>query len=152
MNDSELNGRKRYPIQSDLNFHADQISICYFVLKYFNCATFSRGLLADFMLCFVLRSGDEAFFLIRLVGGVVQLGPLGTAATDWPCTCPGWLWWSSWWNEDWQGNRSTWRKPDTSSLRPPQIPLDQTRDRTRAAAVGSQRLTAWAMARPKHVF
>jgi hypothetical protein len=24
------------------------------------------------------------FFLIRLVGGGVQLGPLGTAATDWP--------------------------------------------------------------------
>jgi hypothetical protein len=28
--------------------------------------------------------------LIRLVGGAVQLGPLGMAATDWPdCTCPG---------------------------------------------------------------
>jgi hypothetical protein len=24
------------------------------------------------------------FFLIRLVGGGVQLGPIGTAATDWP--------------------------------------------------------------------
>jgi hypothetical protein len=32
-------------------------------------------------------------FLIRLVVGVVQLGPLGTAATDWPfVACPGWLW------------------------------------------------------------
>jgi hypothetical protein len=45
------------------------------------------------------------FFLIRLVGGGVQLGPLGTAATDWPIVaCPGWLWW--WrilWNENWQG-------------------------------------------------
>jgi hypothetical protein len=30
---------------------------------------------------------------------------------------------------------------------PPQIPLDQTRVWTRAAAVGGQRLTAWAMAR-----
>jgi hypothetical protein len=40
-----------------------------------------------------------------------------------------WAWlWSNWWNE---------------------IPLDQTRDRTRAAAVGSHRLTAWAMARPE---
>jgi hypothetical protein len=29
------------------------------------------------------------------------------------------------------------------------IPHDQTRARTRAAAVGSQRLTAWAMARPE---
>jgi hypothetical protein len=30
------------------------------------------------------------FFLIRLVAGGVQLGPLGTAATDWPIVaCPG---------------------------------------------------------------
>jgi hypothetical protein len=27
---------------------------------------------------------EVIFFLIRLVGGGVQLGPLGTAATDWP--------------------------------------------------------------------
>jgi hypothetical protein len=30
---------------------------------------------------------------------------------------------------------------------PPQIPLDQTRARTRTVSVGNQRLTAWAMAR-----
>jgi hypothetical protein len=41
-----------------------------------------------------------------------------------------------------RGNRSIWRKPAPAPLCPPQIPLDQTRDRTRAAAVGSQRLTA----------
>jgi hypothetical protein len=41
-----------------------------------------------------------------------------------------------------RGNRSTQRKPAPTPLCPPQIPLDQTRDRTRAAAVGSQRLTA----------
>jgi hypothetical protein len=30
------------------------------------------------------------FFLIILVGAGVQLGPLGTAATDWPIVaCPG---------------------------------------------------------------
>jgi hypothetical protein len=29
------------------------------------------------------------------------------------------------------------------------IPYDQTRARTRAAVVGSQRLTAWAMTRPQ---
>jgi hypothetical protein len=34
-------------------------------------------------------------------------------------------------------------------LCPPQIPHDLTRARTRAAAVGSQGLTAWAMARPE---
>jgi hypothetical protein len=41
-----------------------------------------------------------------------------------------------------RGNRSTRRKPTPAPLSPPQIPLDQTRARTRAAALGSQRLTA----------
>jgi hypothetical protein len=41
-----------------------------------------------------------------------------------------------------RGNRSTRRKPAPAPLGPPQIPLDQTRARTWAAAVGSQRLTA----------
>jgi hypothetical protein len=41
-----------------------------------------------------------------------------------------------------KGNRSTRRKPAPAPLCPPQITLDQTRDRTPAAAVGSQRLTA----------
>jgi hypothetical protein len=43
-----------------------------------------------------------------------------------------------------RGNRSTRRKSTPAPLCPPQIPHDQTR----AAAVWSQRLTAWAMARP----
>jgi hypothetical protein len=38
--------------------------------------------------------------------------------------------------------RSTRRKPAPVSLCPPQIPHDLTWDRTRAAAVGSRRLTA----------
>jgi hypothetical protein len=41
-----------------------------------------------------------------------------------------------------KGNRSTRRKPAPVPICPPQIPLDQIRARTRAAAVGSQRLTA----------
>jgi hypothetical protein len=41
-----------------------------------------------------------------------------------------------------RGNRSTRKKPDSAPLCPSQIPHDQTRARTRAAAVGSQRLTA----------
>jgi hypothetical protein len=45
-------------------------------------------------------------------------------------------------------NRSTLRKPAPIPLCPPQIPNNLTWDRTRAAAVGSRRLTAWAMARP----
>jgi hypothetical protein len=47
-----------------------------------------------------------------------------------------------------RGSRSTRRKPAPAPLCPPQIPHNQTWAWTRAAALGSQRLTAWAMARP----
>jgi hypothetical protein len=47
-----------------------------------------------------------------------------------------------------RGNRSTRRKPAPAPFCPPQIPRHQTRARTRATAMGSQRLTAWATARP----
>jgi hypothetical protein len=46
-----------------------------------------------------------------------------------------------------KGNRSTRRKRAPMPLYPPQIPHDVTWARTRAAAVGSRRITAWAMAR-----
>jgi hypothetical protein len=46
-----------------------------------------------------------------------------------------------------RGNRSTRRKPAPVPLCPPQTPR-AARMRTRAAAVGSTRLTAWATARP----
>jgi hypothetical protein len=75
-------------------------------------------------------------------GGGVQLGLLGTAATI------GLLWWwRNWWNDDWQG------KPKYSEETCPSATLSTTnstysvRMRTRAAAVGTQRLTAWAKAR-----
>jgi hypothetical protein len=51
-----------------------------------------------------------------------------------------------------RGNRSTRRKPAPVPLCPPQIPHYLTWTRTRAAAVGSRVLTAWAMARPSKVF
>jgi hypothetical protein len=64
------------------------------------------------------------------MGVGVQLGPLGTAASDWPILpAPG--------NYDdgaiggmktGMENRSTQRKPAPQPLCPPQIPLDQTRD------------------------
>jgi hypothetical protein len=47
-----------------------------------------------------------------------------------------------------RGNRSTRRKPAAVPLCPPQVLHDLTWDRTRAAAVGSRRLTAWTSARP----
>jgi hypothetical protein len=83
----------------------------------------------------------------------VGLNPLGTAATSGVLYKPQMI------DEDdcgatggimiGRGNRSTRRKPAPAPFCPPQIPHDQTRARTRATAVGSQRLTAWAMARPK---
>jgi hypothetical protein len=45
-------------------------------------------------------------------------------------------------------NQSTRRKPEPEPLCPPQNPHDLNWARTRAAAVGSRRLTAWAMGRP----
>jgi hypothetical protein len=92
------------------------------------------------------------FILNSHSGGVEsKLGPLGTSATEWPIVPASG-------NYDdgefggmkiGRGNRSTRRKPAPGPLCPPQISLDQTRVRIRAAAVGNQRLTAWAMARPK---
>jgi hypothetical protein len=79
-----------------------------------------------------------------------KLGPLGTSATEWPIVptpvdCDDGEFGGM---KIGRGNRSTRRLPAPAPLCPPQIPLDQTRSRTRTAAVGSQRLTAWAMARP----
>jgi hypothetical protein len=80
---------------------------------------------------------------IGIVGGGVQLGPLGTAATNSPIVpAPG----------DYddgeiggmmigRGNQSTRRKTVPMPLCPSKTP-HAARTRTRAAAVGSQRLTA----------
>jgi hypothetical protein len=67
-------------------------------------------------------------------GGWNQFGPLGTAAT---VPAPGDYDDGEIGGMSGRGNRSTWRKPAPVLLCPP-----QTRTRTRAAAVGSQRLTA----------
>jgi hypothetical protein len=60
--------------------------------------------------------------------------------------CPGWLWgWRSWWNERfWQGKPKYLEKSCPDAILSTTIPTCQTRARTRAAAVGSQRLTASA--------
>jgi hypothetical protein len=78
------------------------------------------------------------------MGSGVQLGPLGMTAIDWPIVpAPG-----DYDDREFggmkigRGTRSTRRKTSPAPLCPPQIPLDQTRARTRTAAVGSQRLTA----------
>jgi hypothetical protein len=85
--------------------------------------------------------GSDAF-LIDTVEGGVQLGPLDTATTnrhivpalgDYDDGEIGGM--------IGRGNRSTRRKPTPVQLCPPQTP-HAARTRTRAAAVGSQRLTA----------
>jgi hypothetical protein len=86
---------------------------------------------------------NASVFFIEIVGGGVQLGPLGTAATHRPIVptphnyndgeIAGML--------IGRGNRSTQRKPAPVLLCPPQTP-HAARTRTRASAVGSQRLTA----------
>jgi hypothetical protein len=71
-----------------------------------------------------------------------KLGPNGTSATEWPIVpAPGDYDGEFGGKTIGRGNCSTPRKPAPAPLRPPQIPLDQTRARTRVAAVGSQRLT-----------
>jgi hypothetical protein len=83
------------------------------------------------------------FFLVSLGG--VRLSPLGMSATI------GLLYQCRMINDDYgavngmkigRGNRSTRRKSAPVPLRPPQNPHDLTWNRTRTAAVGSQRLTA----------
>jgi hypothetical protein len=65
------------------------------------------------------------------------------------CTCYGWLWeWRIWWNHDWQGKRKYWEKTYPSATLSTTNPTWPDRARTRTGAVGSQWLTAWAMARP----
>jgi hypothetical protein len=100
-------------------------------------------------------SGAGNFYIIIIIIIIISgvgLSPLGTAATSGllyksqmidkgDCVATGGM-------KIGRGNLSTRRKPAPAPLCPPQIPHDQTEARTRAAAVGSQRLTAWAMARP----
>jgi hypothetical protein len=85
---------------------------------------------------------QRVFFLIGIVGGGAQLGPLDIAASNRPIVpAPG----------DYddgdidgmigRGNRSTRRKRAPMPLCPPQT-THAARTRTRVAAVGSQRLTA----------
>jgi hypothetical protein len=76
------------------------------------------------------------------MGGGVQLDPLGTAATNRRIVpAPGDYDDGEIGGMNGKGNRSTRRKTAPVPLCPPQTP-HAARTRTRAAAVGSQRLTA----------
>jgi hypothetical protein len=98
------------------------------------------------------KTGEEMSRGFSPPSGGVRLSPLGTSATIWPIVpAPG----DGWYEcgavggmRIGRGNRNTRRKPTPVPLCPPQIPHDLTCTRTRAAAVRSLRLTAWAMAPP----
>jgi hypothetical protein len=79
-----------------------------------------------------------------------KLGPLGTSPTYWPIVsalgnCED----GEFGGMNGRGNRSTRRTPASVPLCPPQIPHDLTWARSGTVAVGSRRLTTWAMARPQ---
>jgi hypothetical protein len=89
------------------------------------------------------------FFFNLYSGGGVQLGPLGTAATNMPIApAPG-----DYYDGEirgmmtGRGNRSTWRKPAPNAALSTTNPTFSALTRTRAAPVGSQRLIACATAR-----
>jgi hypothetical protein len=84
------------------------------------------------------------------VRGGVQLHPLGTAATNRPILpTPGdYDNGENRWNDDWQRKPKYSEKTCPSATSSSTNPTCSARTRTRTAAVGSQRLTAWAMARP----
>jgi hypothetical protein len=78
------------------------------------------------------------------------LGPLGTSATEWsivpaPGDCNDGEFGGM---KSGRGNRSIREYLLQHHFVQHKSHLDQIRARIRAAAVGSQRLTAWAMARP----
>jgi hypothetical protein len=91
-------------------------------------------------------NSEHNFLIIIIISGV-GLSPLGTAATSGLLYKPQMIDEGDYGAIDGikvgRGNRNTRRKPAPAPLCPPQIPYDQTRARTRPAAVGSQRLTAW---------
>jgi hypothetical protein len=111
---------------------------------YCNVFVCSDNALFQDTLLFRKALNPGSFFLVS--PGGVRLSPLGTSATVGVIYKPRMI------DDDdngavggmriGRGNRSTRRKPAPVPLCPPQIPRDLTWDRTRAAAVGNQRLTA----------
>jgi hypothetical protein len=96
-------------------------------------------------------TGSNGRIIVTGIQEMEPVSPLGTSATtgllyqprmvDDECGAVGGM-------RIGRGNQSTGRKLAPVPLSPPQIPHDVTWARKRAAAVGSRRLTAWAMTRP----
>jgi hypothetical protein len=108
-------------------------------MKAANCKTSSE----------ILSSSERKW--IVFCGGV-RLNPLCTSATNWPIlSAPVDIWrvWSSRWNENWQGKLKYSEETCPSATLFTTNPTWPDLGSNRASAVGSLRLTAWAMARPR---
>jgi hypothetical protein len=131
-------GRKTFPVPETLPSSV----FSYILLRYRNVSSVIQSRFSNIeckilMLLFFGLLRDWVHLVHRpLIGLLYQ-----TRTIDDECGAVDWI-------RTGKRNGSTRRKPALATLCPPQIPLDQTRDRTRAAALGSQRLVAWAMARP----
>jgi hypothetical protein len=93
--------------------------------------------LQDIFYIFILMGWDWVHLVLRPLFGLLYQPQM----VDDECVAVGRIWIG-------KGNRSTRRKTAPVPLCRPQIPHDLTRARTRDAAVGIRRLTAWAIARP----
>jgi hypothetical protein len=107
--------------------------------------------LSVFILCATQKQNNKYNFTRVFFVRLLALRPLLTY-----CASHGWQWRLMWrirWNVDWQGKPKFSEKTCPSAIFVHhKIPHDQTRVWIRAAAVGSRRLTAWAMEQPSRDF
>jgi hypothetical protein len=118
--------------------------------KFLHSLFSSSGSRAQFWALAASMKLSVSFRLLNLGQSAGLLGRVISSSQGLCVSCPGWSWgWRSWWNEwFWQGKLKYSEKTFSDATLSTTNPTYQTRTRTRAAAVGSQRLTASAMARP----
>jgi hypothetical protein len=96
-------------------------------------------------------SDTKFFFFSKLAG--FDFGYCGHYWRIVPAPDDRWGWlWRNWWNEEWQGETEVLGENLPQSHFVHHKSHTRPRVWTRAAIVGSQRLTAWAMARPDTKF
>jgi hypothetical protein len=105
-----------------------------------NCWAFRATEIRVFLILLLLVGWDWVHLVLRPLFGLLYQPRMIDDDDDEECGAVGGM------KIGW-GNRSSRRNPIPESLCPPQIPHDLTWSRTRAAVVGSRRLTAWAMPR-----
>jgi hypothetical protein len=124
--------------------------------KLFFCSH-ELGQYTELLSSYLIAGARKIWWLVILffflLWGWSETGSTITEAIYWP-TAPapdddGWWWVSSSRWHDWQRKLKYLEKSCPSDVLSTTIPTWPNRTRTRASAAGSQRLTAWATARPK---